>query len=108
MDELVDAHFRAEAAGDVQAIADGFTADAEHDVAGRPGPPLRGGQQINNSSPPDHSRDSAAATLAILAALARASRLAGAYRRAIVAMSSVKSSTIAFVNVGRVSDTAAA
>jgi hypothetical protein len=24
----------------------GFTADAEHDVAGRPGPPLRGGEQI--------------------------------------------------------------
>ena len=46
MDELVDEHFRAEAAGDLQAIADGFTADAEHDVAGRPGPPLRGGEQI--------------------------------------------------------------
>jgi hypothetical protein len=55
MDELVDAHFRADAAGDLQAIADGFTADAEHDVAGRPGPSLRGGQQINNSSPPDHT-----------------------------------------------------
>jgi pimeloyl-ACP methyl ester carboxylesterase len=46
MDELVDEHFRAEAAGDPQAIADGFTADAEHDVAGRPGPALRGGEQI--------------------------------------------------------------
>jgi pimeloyl-ACP methyl ester carboxylesterase len=46
MDELVNEHFRAEAAGDLQAIADGFTADAEHDVAGRPGPPLRGGEQI--------------------------------------------------------------
>jgi pimeloyl-ACP methyl ester carboxylesterase len=46
MDELVDEHFRAEAAGDLQAIADGFTADGEHDVAGRPGPPLRGGEQI--------------------------------------------------------------
>jgi pimeloyl-ACP methyl ester carboxylesterase len=46
MDELVDEHFRAEAAGDLQAIADGFTADAEHDVAGRPGPALRGGEQI--------------------------------------------------------------
>ena len=44
MDELVDEHFRAEAAGDLQAIVDGFT--AEHDVAGRPGPPLRGGEQI--------------------------------------------------------------
>ncbi len=37
MDELVDEHFRAEVAGDLQAIADGFAADAEHDVAGRPG-----------------------------------------------------------------------
>ena len=46
MDELVDEHLRAEIAGDLQAIADGFTADAEHDVAGRPGPPLRGGEQI--------------------------------------------------------------
>jgi pimeloyl-ACP methyl ester carboxylesterase len=47
MDELVDEHFRAEAAGDLQAIADGFTADAEHDVAGRPGPLLRGAEQIH-------------------------------------------------------------
>ena len=46
MDELADEHFRAEVAGDLQAIADGFTADAEHDVAGRSGPPLRGGEQI--------------------------------------------------------------
>ncbi|MFL5862470.1 MAG: alpha/beta fold hydrolase [Solirubrobacteraceae bacterium] len=46
MDQLVDQHFRAEVAGDLQAIADGFTADAEHDVAGRPGPPLHGGEQI--------------------------------------------------------------
>ena len=46
MDELVDDHFRAEAAGDLQAIGDGFTADAEHHVAGRPGPPLHGGEQI--------------------------------------------------------------
>jgi pimeloyl-ACP methyl ester carboxylesterase len=38
MDELVDEHFRAEVAGDLQAIADGFAADAEHDLAGRPGP----------------------------------------------------------------------
>jgi pimeloyl-ACP methyl ester carboxylesterase len=48
MDELVDEHFRAEAAGDLRAIADGFTADAEHDVAGRPGPPLRAGEQIRS------------------------------------------------------------
>ena len=46
MDELVDEHFRAEVAGDLHAIANGFTADAEHDVAGRPGPPLRGAEQI--------------------------------------------------------------
>ncbi|HEY2258644.1 MAG TPA: alpha/beta fold hydrolase [Solirubrobacteraceae bacterium] len=46
MDELVDEHLQAEVAGDLQAIAEGFTADAEHDVAGRPGPPLRGGEQI--------------------------------------------------------------
>jgi pimeloyl-ACP methyl ester carboxylesterase len=46
MDELVDEHFRAEVAGDLQAIADGFTAESEHDVAGRPGPPLHGAEQI--------------------------------------------------------------
>jgi pimeloyl-ACP methyl ester carboxylesterase len=46
MDALADGHFGAEAAGDLQAIANGFTADAEHDVAGRPGPPLHGGEQI--------------------------------------------------------------
>jgi len=46
MDELVDEHFRAEVAGDLQAIADGFAADAEHDLAGRPGSLLRGGDQI--------------------------------------------------------------
>ena len=45
-DELVDEHLRAEVAGDLHAIADGFTSDAEHDVAGRPGPPLRGAEQI--------------------------------------------------------------
>ena len=46
MDDLVDRHFRAEEAGDLDAIAAGFTRDAEHDVAGRPGGVLRGGQQI--------------------------------------------------------------
>jgi uncharacterized protein len=46
MDQLVEEHFRAEVAGDLQAIASGFAADAEHDVAGRPGPPLHGGDQI--------------------------------------------------------------
>jgi uncharacterized protein len=46
MDQLVEEHFRAEVAGDVQTIVNGFEADAEHDVAGRPGPPLHGGDQI--------------------------------------------------------------
>lgn len=46
MDQLVDAHFQAEVAGDLHAIANGFSTDAEHDVAGRPGPPLHGGDQI--------------------------------------------------------------
>jgi hypothetical protein len=46
MDALVDAHYRAEEAGDVGAIVDGFTRDAEHDVAGRPHGPLHGGEQI--------------------------------------------------------------
>jgi ketosteroid isomerase-like protein len=46
MDALVDGHFRAEEAGDIQAILDGFIGDAEHDVAGRPGDQLRGGAQI--------------------------------------------------------------
>ena len=46
MDDLVDRHFRAEETGDLDAIAAGFTQDAEHDVAGRPGGVLRGGEQI--------------------------------------------------------------
>jgi hypothetical protein len=46
MDTLVDDHYRAEENADIGAIVDGFTADAEHDVAGRPGGPLRGGQEI--------------------------------------------------------------
>ena len=46
MDALVDGHYRAEEAGDLDAIVDGFTADAEHDVAGRPGGALHGGEQI--------------------------------------------------------------
>lgn len=46
MDALVDAHFRAEEAGDITAIVDGFADDAEHDVAGRPSGPLHGGEQI--------------------------------------------------------------
>jgi len=46
MDELVDGHFRAEESGDLAAIVEGFTSDAEHDVPGRPGGPLHGGSQI--------------------------------------------------------------
>jgi ketosteroid isomerase-like protein len=46
MDALVEAHYRAEQAGDLDAIVEGFTPDAEHDVAGRPGPTLHGGEQI--------------------------------------------------------------
>ena len=46
MDDLVDRHFRAEETGDLHAIAAGFTLDAEHDVAGRPGGVLHGGEQI--------------------------------------------------------------
>lgn len=46
MDALADAHFRAEQNADIQAIVDGFADGAEHDVAGRPGGPLHGGEQI--------------------------------------------------------------
>jgi uncharacterized protein len=46
MDTLIDGHYRAEEAADVDAIVDGFVRDAEHDVAGRPGGPLRGGDEI--------------------------------------------------------------
>lgn len=46
MDALVEGHYRAEENGDLEAIVDGFAADAEHDVAGRPGGALHGGDQI--------------------------------------------------------------
>lgn len=46
MNALADAHFRAEQDGDIAAIVDGFADDAEHDVAGRPGAPLHGSDQI--------------------------------------------------------------
>ena len=46
MDALVEGHSRAEEAGDLDAIVEGFAADAEHDVAGRPGDVLRGADQI--------------------------------------------------------------
>jgi hypothetical protein len=46
MDALVDGHFRAGKADDLQAITDGFIQDAEHTVAGRPGGPLHGHDEI--------------------------------------------------------------
>ena len=46
MDALVDGHYRAEETGDLEAIVEAFTPDAEHDVVGRPGDPLHGGDQI--------------------------------------------------------------
>ncbi len=46
MDALVDGHHRAEENGDLKAIVEGFAPNAEHDVVGRPGDPLHGGDQI--------------------------------------------------------------
>ena len=46
MDALVDGHYRAEEIGDLEAIVAGFTPDAEHDVVGRPGHALHGGDAI--------------------------------------------------------------
>ena len=46
MDALVEGHYRAEEAGDLEAIVEGFAPDAEHDVAGRPGGTLHGGDEI--------------------------------------------------------------
>ena len=48
MDALVDGHYRAEEAGDLEAIVEGFAPDAEHDVAGRPGGLLHGADQIED------------------------------------------------------------
>jgi len=46
MDALVDGHYRAEESGDLDAIVAGSGEDAEHDVVGRPGDALHGGEQI--------------------------------------------------------------
>jgi hypothetical protein len=46
MDALVDSHYRAEEAGDIDAIVNGFVAGAEHDVAGRPDGPRTGADEI--------------------------------------------------------------
>jgi hypothetical protein len=48
MDALVDGHYRAEEEGDLEAIVAGFGPGAEHDVVGRPGAPLHGGEQIGD------------------------------------------------------------
>lgn len=45
-DALVDGHYRAEIDGDLDAIVDGFIPGAEHDVVGRPGGPVYGGDEI--------------------------------------------------------------
>ena len=46
MDALVEGHDRAEESGDLEAIVEGFTRDAEHDVVGRPGDALHVGDEI--------------------------------------------------------------
>ena len=46
MDAVVEDHYRAEETGDLEAIVEGFASDAEHDVVGRPGDALHGGEQI--------------------------------------------------------------
>lgn len=46
MDSLVDGHYRAEETADLDAIVAGFLPDAEHDVVGRPGDVLSGGESI--------------------------------------------------------------
>ena len=46
MDALVEGRYRAEERGDLEAIVERFSPDAEHDVVGRPGDPLHGGDQI--------------------------------------------------------------
>jgi len=46
MDALVEGHYRAEENGDLDAIVEGFAPGAEHDVAGRPGEPLHGAEQV--------------------------------------------------------------
>jgi uncharacterized protein len=48
MDALVDGHYQAEKDGDFEAIVDGFAPHAEHDVVGRPGHALHGGEQIES------------------------------------------------------------
>jgi hypothetical protein len=45
-DALIDGHFRAEEQADLRAIVSGFEATAEHDVAGRAGGPIHGGERI--------------------------------------------------------------
>lgn len=55
MDALVEGHYRAEERGDLEAIVEGFSPDAEHDVVGRPGSrfraPTRSRRSIDTCSP---------------------------------------------------------
>jgi hypothetical protein len=46
MDNLIEAHFQAEAAGDIDGILEGFVPGAQHDVVGSPGGPVYGDKQI--------------------------------------------------------------
>jgi hypothetical protein len=46
MDALIDGHYRAEEAGDLGAIVEGFIPDAEHDVSSNPDGPRHGREQI--------------------------------------------------------------
>ncbi|MDQ3630444.1 MAG: ester cyclase [Actinomycetota bacterium] len=46
MDSLVEDHFRAEEARDIQAIVAEFASECEHNVPGRPGGAIRGEAQI--------------------------------------------------------------
>jgi uncharacterized protein len=48
MDALIDGHYRAEEAGDVDAVVEGFIPNAEHDILGNPGGPLHGREQIGD------------------------------------------------------------
>jgi ketosteroid isomerase-like protein len=48
MDALIDAHYRAEEAGDIDAIVEGFIPNAEHIVSGNPDGPRHGGDEIGD------------------------------------------------------------
>jgi hypothetical protein len=48
MNALIDGHYRAEEAGDIEAIVQGFIPAAEHDVSGNPNGPLHGRELIGD------------------------------------------------------------